>query len=263
MHITWNPDPVIFEIFSLQLRWYGLLFVSGFLVGLYIMQWIYQREGKDVKQLDKLLYYMFAGAVIGARLAHCLIYEPEYYLSNLSTVIEILFIWKGGLASHGGTLGMIFAVYLFQRKSEDSFLHITDRLSIPISLGAMSIRLGNFVNSEILGKQTDSMFGIIFSKIDNLPRHPVQLYEAAAYLFTFLLLLYLYKTRIKQLGEGFLIGTMFISIFSFRFLIEFVKTEQADYVLSIPLNVGHLLSIPFIIFGIILVYRSRKPMVNT
>jgi prolipoprotein diacylglyceryl transferase len=256
--ITWNPDPAIFEIAGRELRWYGLLFVSGFLVGFYIMQWMYKREGKNTKQLDRLLYYMFGGAVIGARLLHCLVYEPEYYLSSLSTVIEILFIWKGGLASHGGTLGMLLAVYLFQRRSEDSFLYITDRLSIPISLGAMSIRLGNFFNSEILGKPTDSMFGIIFSKVDSLPRHPAQLYEAAAYLFTFLLLLYLYKTRIKQLGEGFLIGVMFVSIFSFRFLIEFVKTEQADYTLSIPLNVGHLLSIPFIILGFLLVYISYR-----
>ena len=252
MHPVWNPDPVIFEIFSLQLRWYGLLFVSGFLVGFYIMQWMYKREGKDIKQLDRLLYYMFAGAVIGARLGHCVFYEPEYYFANLANMIEILYVWKGGLASHGGTVGMILAVYLFQRNIKDSFLHITDRLSIPISLGAMSIRLGNFFNSEILGNTTDSVFGIIFSKVDGLPRHPAQLYEAAAYLFTLLLLFYLYKTRIKQLGEGFLIGTMFISISGFRFLIEFIKVEQAEYSLGIPLNVGHLLSIPFIILGVIL-----------
>ena len=258
MHPVWNPDPVIFEIFDLQLRWYGLLFVSGFLIGFYIMQWMYQREGKDVKQLDRLLYYMFAGAVIGARLGHCVFYEPEYYFANLANMIEILYVWKGGLASHGGTVGMILAVYLFQRNIKDSFLHITDRLSIPIALGAMSIRLGNFFNSEILGNTTDSVFGIIFSKVDGLPRHPAQLYEAAAYLFTLLLLFYLYKTRIKQLGEGFLIGTMFISIFGFRFLIEFIKVEQAEYSLGIPLNVGHLLSIPFIILGVILIQRSRK-----
>jgi prolipoprotein diacylglyceryl transferase len=262
LHIHWGPSPVIFEIFSLQLRWYGLLFVSGFLIGFYIMQWMYQREGKDIKQLDRLLYFMFAGAVIGARLAHCVIYEPEYYFSSLQHMLEILYVWKGGLASHGGTVGMILAVYLFQRKSEDSFLYITDRLSIPISLGAMSIRLGNFFNSEILGKPTDSIFGIVFTRFDNLPRHPAQLYEAAAYLFTFILLLYLYKTRIKKLGEGFLIGTMFISIFSFRFLIEFVKREQADYSLSIPLNVGHLLSIPFILLGIVLIYMSHRQKVK-
>lgn len=262
-NLEWNPDPVLLELFSLELRWYGLLFVAGFLVGFYIMQWIYLRENKDVKQLDKLLYFMFAGAVIGARLGHCIFYEPEYYFASLANMLEILYIWKGGLASHGGTVGMIIAVWLFQRNSEDSFLHITDRLSIPISLGAMSIRLGNFFNSEILGERTSSMFGIIFSKVDATPRHPAQLYEAAAYLFTFLLLFYLYKMKIKQLGEGFLIGTMFVSIFTLRFLIEFVKDEQAAYSLDLPLNVGHMLSIPFIILGIYLIYRSRKQMAGS
>jgi len=258
LHPVWNPDPVIFELFSLQLRWYGLLFVSGFLIGFYIMTWMYKRENKDVKQLDRLLYYMFGGAVIGARLGHCIFYQPEYYFSSLEHFIEILFVWKGGLASHGGTVGMLLAVYIFQRNSSDSFLYITDRLSIPISLGAMSIRLGNFFNSEILGKETESSFGIIFPHFDNVPRHPAQLYEAAAYLFTFLLLFYLYKTRAGKLADGFMIGTMFVSIFSFRFLIEFVKTEQADYVLSLPLNVGHWLSIPFIILGFVILYLSRK-----
>lgn len=263
MHPVWNPDPVLFELavfdlFTLKLRWYGLLFVSGFLIGFYIMQWMYRREGKDVKQLDRLLYYMFAGAVIGARLGHCIFYEPEYYFASLANMLEILYVWKGGLASHGGTVGMIIAVYLFQRHIQDSFLYITDRLSIPISLGAMSIRLGNFFNSEILGIPTDSSFGIIFSRIDNVPHHPAQLYEAAAYLFTFLLLFYIYKAKARQLGEGFLTGTMFVSIFSLRFLIEFIKEEQATYITNLPLNVGHLLSIPFIILGIILLLNSRK-----
>ena len=260
MQPVWNPDPVIFELFTLQLRWYGLLFVSGFLIGFYIMTWMYKRENKDVKQLDRLLYYMFAGAVIGARLGHCIFYQPEYYFSSFEHVIEILFIWKGGLASHGGTVGMLLAVYIFQRNSEDGFLYITDRLSIPISLGAMSIRIGNFFNSEILGIKTEGWYGIIFPRFDNVPRHPAQLYEAAAYLFTLLLLFYLYKTRAGKAGDGFMIGTMFVSIFSFRFLIEFVKTEQADYVLSLPLNVGHWLSIPFIILGIVILYISRKSM---
>lgn len=256
--MEWNPDPVVFSLFSLEMRWYGLLFVGGFLAGFYLMQWIYLREGKNPRQLDKLLYFMFAGAVIGARLGHVVFYEPAYYFASFANMLEILYIWKGGLASHGGTVGMIIAVWLFQRNIEDSFLQITDRLSIPISLGAMSIRLGNFFNSEILGSRTDSMFGIVFSKVNTMPRHPAQLYEAGAYLFTFLLLLYLYKTRIKQLGEGFLIGTMFVSIFSFRFLIEFVKEEQTAYAHTLPLNVGHLLSVPFILLGIYLIYKSRQ-----
>ena len=254
-HLIWNPSPILFEIGPLQLRWYGLLFVSGFLLGYYLMLWMYNREGKDVKQLDRLLYYLFAGAVIGARIGHCLFYEPAYYLAN---PLEILYVWQGGLSSHGGTVGMIIAGLLFQKHSSETFLYFADRLSIPIALGSMFIRLGNFFNSEILGNQTDSVFGIIFAKIDNIPRHPAQLYEAAAYLFTLLLLFYLYTSKGDKLKNGLLIGVMFTSIYSLRFLIEFVKQEQAEYTLGIPMNLGHLLSIPFIIFGIGLIAYSTK-----
>ena len=254
-HLIWNPNPILLDLGLLQLRWYGLLFVSGFLLGYYIMQWMYRREGKDVKQLDRLLYYMFAGAVIGARLGHVIFYEPDYYLSNL---VEVLYIWKGGLASHGGTVGMLFACMLFQKHTKEPYLYFVDRLTLPIALGSTTIRLGNFFNSEILGVKTDSMFGIIFSKYDNVPRHPAQLYESCAYLFTLILLFYLYKTKSTKYANGLLTGTMFLSIFSLRFLIEFIKQEQADYALAIPLNVGHLLSIPFMILGLVLIIRSIK-----
>ena len=259
-HFVWNPSPILLDLGPLQLRWYGLLFVSGFMIGYYIMQWMYQREGKDTKQLDRLLFYMFAGAVIGARLGHVIFYEPEYYSQHL---LEVLYIWKGGLASHGGTVGMLIATMLFQKYSKEPFLYFTDRLTLPVALGATTIRLGNFFNSEILGVKTDSVFGIIFSRVDNVPRHPAQLYESATYLFTFLLLFYLYKTKVGKWANGYLTGILFTSIFSWRFLIEFIKQEQADYSLGLyfytwQLNVGHLLSIPFIIFGIVLIIRSIK-----
>jgi len=259
-HFVWNPSPILLDLGPLQLRWYGLLFVSGFMIGYYIMQWMYQREGKDTKQLDRLLFYMFAGAVIGARLGHVIFYEPEYYSQHL---LEVLYIWKGGLASHGGTVGMLIATMLFQKYSKEPFLYFTDRLTLPVALGATTIRLGNFFNSEILGVKTDSVFGIIFSRVDNVPRHPAQLYESAAYLFTFLLLFYLYKTKAGKWANGYLTGILFTSIFSWRFLIEFIKQEQADYSLGLyfytwQLNVGHLLSIPFIILGIVLIIRSIK-----
>jgi len=254
-HFVWDPNPILFSLGPLQLRWYGLLFTGGFLAGFYIMQWMYKREHRDIKQLDRLLIYIFAGAVIGARLGHCLFYEPEYYFAH---PLEILMIWKGGLASHGGTVGMLIASYLFLKHTRDPFLYFVDRLSIPIAFGSMCIRLGNFVNSEILGIVTTSPFGIVFSKVGPEPRHPAQLYEAAAYLCTFLLLLFLYKRKAGIWANGFLIGTMFITIFGSRFLIEFIKVEQAEYVLNIPLNVGHLLSIPFIALGVYLIYLSHK-----
>ena len=254
-HFIWNPDPVLLDLGPLQLRWYGLLFTGGFLIGFYIMQWMYRRENKDLKQLDRLLIYMFVGAVIGARLGHVLFYQPEYYLQH---PLELFMVWKGGLASHGGTVGMLLACYLFLRHTTDPYLYFVDRLSLPIAWGSMCIRLGNFFNSEILGVTTDSPFGIIFSRVSQQPQHPAQLYEAAAYLFTFLLLLFLYKRKAGIWANGFLIGTMFVSIFGLRFVIEFVKVEQADYILNLPLNVGHLLSIPFIALGLYLLYISHK-----
>ena len=254
-HFIWNADPILLDLGPLQLRWYGLLFTGGFLIGYYLMQWMYKREHKDVKQLDRLLIYMFAGAVIGARLGHVLFYQPEYYLQH---PLEILMIWRGGLASHGGTVGMLIACYLFLRHTSDPYLYFVDRLTLPIAWGSMCIRLGNFFNSEILGPVTHSWFGIVFARVGPESRHPAQLYEAAAYLFTFLLLLFLYKRKAGVWANGFLTGTMFVSIFGLRFLIEFTKVEQADYVLNMPLNVGHLLSIPFIVLGLYFLYRSRK-----
>ncbi len=259
-HPVWNIDPTLFTLGPLQLRWYGLLFTAGFFIGYYIMQWIYQREGKETRQLDRLLYYMFAGAVIGARLGHCLFYEPEYYLAN---PLEILMVWKGGLASHGGTAGMLFACYLFLKHTNDPYLYFVDRLTMPIAFGSMCIRIGNFFNSEILGTVTQSPFGIIFERVGIQARHPAQLYEAAAYLFTLLLLFFLYKRGTPKWGHGLLTGVMFTSIFSFRFLIEFIKEEQADYILGIPFNVGHLLSIPFILLGLYLIYYSKKHRPNS
>ncbi len=258
-HFVWDPNPVLLDLGPLQLRWYGLLFTAGFIIGYYLMAWMYRRENRDVKQLDRLLIYMFIGAVVGARLGHILFYEPGYYFSN---PIEILKIWKGGLASHGGTVGMLLACYFFLKHTRDPYLYFLDRLSIPIALGSMSIRLGNFFNSEILGKLTDSPFGIIFKQVSNQPQHPAQLYEAGAYLFTFLLLLFLYKRYAGRLANGFMIGTMFVSIFGFRFLIEFVKQEQADYTLGVALNVGHILSIPFIILGLGFIYISYRNTVK-
>jgi len=259
-HFTWNVDPILLDLGPLQLRWYGLLFTGGFLIGYYLMQWMYRREHKDVQQLDRLLIYMFAGAVIGARLGHVLFYQPEYYLAH---PLEIPMIWKGGLASHGGTVGMLIACYLFLRHTSDPYLYFVDRLTIPIAWGSMCIRLGNFFNSEILGPATDSRFGIIFARVGPQARHPAQLYEAAAYLFTFLLLVFLYKRKAGIWGNGFLTGTMFVSIFGLRFLIEFIKDEQADYVLHIPFTVGQLLSIPFILLGLYFMYYSRKHSVRT
>jgi len=256
-HLVWNADPVIFRIGSFSLRWYGLLFVSGFLIGFYIMSWIFKQEGKDPADLDRWLFYIFGGAVIGARLGHCLFYDPAYYLAN---PLEILFIWKGGLASHGGTAGVLVGTWLFSQKREESVLWLLDKLAIPTALASALIRLGNFFNSEIIGIATESKFGIIFARVSQTPLHPAQLYESVAYLLTFIILLVIYIKYRSRIRDGLYLGIMMLGIFVTRFFIEFIKPEFAEYDTGINLNLGQLLSIPFIILGLVMIFRVlRQP----
>ena len=252
--IHWNADPILLQLGPLAIHWYGALFAGGFLIGYQIMQHIYRREGYPTEQLDKLLTYIFIGTVVGARLAHVIFYEPEYYFSN---PIEILKIWRGGLASHGGTVGVLLAIWLFVKQHPDTRLFwLMDRLAIPTALVACFIRLGNFMNSEIVGLPTNGSWGVVFERIDLLPRHPVQLYEAARYALTFLVLLSLYRLQ-KMKREGFGFGLFMTLIFGSRFLLEFVKTPQAAYESSFAISVGQWLSIPFILLGIIAMVRAK------
>jgi len=181
-YFVWNANPILLEIGPIQLYWYGLLFVGSFVVGLYILTWIYKREDRDPEVLETLFVYIITGAAIGARLIHCFFYEPSYFLEH---PIEILYIWNGGLASHGGVVGVLLAVWLFTRKYNESYFWLLSRIAIPASLSATAIRIGNFMNSEIVGIPTDVPWAIIFLRIDELPRHPSQLYESIIYLFIF------------------------------------------------------------------------------
>ena len=200
--------------------------------------------------------YMVIGTVIGARLGHVLFYDPGYYLSN---PLEIIMIWKGGLASHGGGLGIIIAIYLYSRKHPDQpCLWLLDRLAIPTALGASFIRLGNFFNSEILGVQTNLPWAIVFERVDAIPRHPVQLYESITYAIIFIILLTIYKQLTDRLKDGILLGTMLILIFTMRFFLEFIKTDQASYAGGAAISVGQWLSIPMVLAGTILVVRGLK-----
>ncbi len=247
-HIIWNIDPVLLHIGPLQLRWYGIFFVGSFLIGLYIMQQIYKREKRDPALLDTLLIYLLVGTVIGARLMHCLAYEPDFYLSH---PIEILKVWKGGLASHGGLLGVLIALYLFTKKYHESYLWLISRITIPGALVAASIRIGNLFNSEIVGIPSEKPWAVIFSRIDMLPRHPVQLYESLSYFALFCLLSILYLTMSPKQITRLFPGLFFLFVFTSRFFLEFFKTKQADYQWDIPLSTGQVLSIPFILLGII------------
>ncbi|SFV66324.1 Prolipoprotein diacylglyceryl transferase [hydrothermal vent metagenome] len=246
-HFIWNINPTLLHLGPLQLRWYGLLFVGSFFLGLMILQWVYKREDKNTDELDNFLIYVLIGTVIGARLMHCFAYEPAFYLSH---PLEIFKVWKGGLASHGGLIGVVTALYIFCRHYQQSFWWLLARLTMPGALTAAFVRFGNFFNSEILGLPSDKPWAIIFERIDMIPRHPVQLYEAGAYLVLLLILVSLYKKIsplfFTKLAPGIFLTYMFIA----RFLLEYTKTRQADYATSLPFTTGQMLSVPFIILGI-------------
>ncbi len=252
-HLIWNIDPIFLEFGFLKIRWYGLMFAAGFVGSFLTMQWIYQREAKNVEELDTLLWYMVIATVVGARLGHTLLYDPAYYLSH---PLKILAIWEGGLASHGATLGIILALYLYRRQYGDGFFWLLDRVSIPTALAGALIRIGNFFNSEILGIPTQQPWGVIFARIDPVPRHPVQLYEAFCYLLIYGISLWIYKKHGDK--PGFVFGCFIGMLFGVRFFLEYFKTEQAMYDTGIALTTGQLLSIPFVLAGIGCVIRSLR-----
>jgi prolipoprotein diacylglyceryl transferase len=247
-HFIWNIDPNILELGPLQLRWYGLLFVGSFFLGLMILQWIYKRENKDPAVLDNLLIYIMVGAVVGARLMHCFAYEPDFYLSH---PLKIFKVWEGGLASHGGLLGVLLALYMFSKRYKESYLWLLSRVAIPGALTAAFVRFGNLFNSEILGLPSDKPWAIIFARVDMIPRHPVQLYEAGAYLILLFILVTIYRKSTAVFATKILPGVFLTYMFIVRFLLEYTKTRQADYTTDLPFTTGQMLSIPFILVGIV------------
>lgn len=255
--IHWNVSPELIELGPITIRWYGLLFASGFMIGFVIMTRIFQREGKPVRDLDSLLITMMLSTVIGARLAHCLIYEPERYLSD---PIEILKVWEGGLASHGGVLGIVIGLVLYCRKHKDQpYLWLVDRVCVPTALTAGLIRIGNLFNSEIVGVRSDLPWAFVFVRNnETFGRHPAQLYEAASYLILFVVLLVLYRRRGPGIRPGLLTGLLLTGVFSARFLIEFVKQRQAAYAADASLSVGQWLSIVPIVAGVWLLVQGPK-----
>ncbi len=258
--IYWDVSPEIFSIGPLSIRWYGLLFAASFLVGYQIMLFIFKNENKSEDDLNDLVWFMILGTVIGARLGHCLFYNPSYYLSH---PIKILEVWEGGLASHGAGLGIILAIYLYSRKKKDqSFLWVFDRIVITVALAGFFIRTGNLFNSEIIGKPSNLPWAFVFASIDNVPRHPAQLYEAFAYLIIFFCLFFYYKKNVGRFKDGFIFGIFLVSVFGFRFLVEFLKENQSPFEQNMPLNLGQLLSIPFVIIGIYLLVSKKKKVLE-
>ncbi len=245
-----NLDPIVLSLGPISIRWYGLLFSCGFIIGYFLMQYMFRKRQYKTEDLDKLLVLIFFGTVIGARLGHCIFYEPDFYLNH---PLEILKVWHGGLASHGGTVGVLLTVWIFCRHYKYQLLELLDMLSVPVALVSTLIRIGNFTNSEILGIPTDGSYGVVFAAIgENFPRHPAQLYEALAYFITFILLSIVYF-KLKNRPNGLIFGLLFVMVFGSRLLIEPFKVEQADYSTGTVLTVGQYLSFPFIIAGLLVI----------
>lgn len=260
--IVWNVDRIIVKLGPLPLRWYGLLFAIGFVCGYLIMFKVFKREGRPTSDLDTLLTYMVVGTIVGARLGHCAFYEPERYLTSISAILSILKVWEGGLASHGAAIGLYLGIYLYSRKVENqSYIWCLDRISIPVILAGCYIRLGNFFNSEIIGEPTTAPWGVKFVQAAFKPaqtqfRHPAQMYESICYFLIFLILLLAYSKFKAGRRAGLLHGMFLVSVFSARFGIEFVKRRQADFMANLPISMGQLLSVPFIVVGVWLITRA-------
>lgn len=266
-YITWTVDPAIFTIGTKEIRWYGLAFAIGFLIGYRIVEQMWKKEKLPIAWLESLSIYTMLGMIIGARLGHCLFYSPGYYLAN---PLEMIKVWEGGLASHGGTLGIIIAIWFYSRKvSHHSMMWSFDKLVVPTGFVAALIRLGNLMNHEIFGHVTDVPWAFRFVEnlgafrqgaepIFTLPSHPTQLYEALCYFVTFGVCMWLYFRKEAWKREGLIFGIFMIMIFGSRFFIEFMKNDQEAFEEGMMLNMGQWLSIPFVIGGIYFVWRALK-----
>lgn len=257
MHrLVWNTDPAIFIFGPIEVRWYGFFFALGFFLGYQIIAQFYRREQRGLENLSELCLYLMLGTIMGARLGHVFLYQPDYFLSH---PWEIPMIWHGGLASHGGFAGVMISLYLYLKKHRDmNFIELADRLAIPCLSAAALIRIGNFFNSEILGTPSNLPWAVVFIRIDNVPRHPAMLYEAVAYFLIFGALYVSYwKSRIIQF-PGRVFGASLATCFFARFMIEFVKENQVPFEEHMLLNMGQLLSIPFIVAGVYLIYASWR-----
>ena len=285
--ITWDPGLDAFHIGPLSFRWYSLCWLIGLAIAYIVVRKLFKDQKIADEKFDPLFIYCFLGILIGARLGHCIFYEPGQYLTSVKGFIEMLlpirFIspetweWKmtgyEGLASHGGTLGLIIALWLYVRHTKVPIWQVLDNIAIATGITACFIRLGNLMNSEIIGNVTNMPWAFEFVQRDGLPRHPAQLYEAIAYLLLFILMLWLYKKDKAQtkkslsslhsqlsptVGTGWYFGLCLTWIFTFRFFVEFLKKEQVAFEQGMPLDMGQLLSIPFIIVGIYCMIRAQK-----
>ena len=262
LFVHWHVNPVLFHLGSLEIRWYSLLFVAGFILGWYIFRWFFRREGIPEKLLDPLLYTLLAATIVGARLGHCCFYQPDYYFGSWKGFWEIFMPWKGGLASHGGAIALLLAMWWFARhygrRHDFDYLWIMDHLCIAVAFAGCFIRLGNLFNSEIYGDVTGLPWGFVFDlRGETEPKHPTQLYEALSYLVLGLVMVWIYWKRLDKTHRGFFFGLFLVGCFGMRFLIEFIKEPQVGFEEGMALNMGQLLSIPFVVAGVALLVYAR------
>lgn len=257
--MIWDISPVAFQLSvggrHWPVYWYGLFFASTFLYGLFMFRYIFRQEGRPLDQVYDLVLYVIAGTVVGARLGHVLLYDPVFYVSH---PWKILLVWEGGLASHGAVVGILAGVWWYSRHfPHQPFLWVCDRIGMSVPLSGCLIRIGNFFNSEILGTPADIPWAIVFARVDAVPRHPVQLYEALCYLLIFLAQFRYYLTHKAQSPPGYLFGRFFVLVFGARFFMEFFKEGQAAFESGWLLSMGQWLSLPAIAVGAVLMLRSR------
>jgi len=256
--ITWNVDPVFFHLGPFAVRWYGLMFAIGFMAGYFIVERMFRHEGAPARWLDILLIVLVLTTVIGARLGHVLFYEWGYYSQHPA---EILRVWEGGLASHGATVGIFLGLCIFSWSVHKAPSWTIDKIVVPIAFVGGLVRLGNLMNSEIYGGPTDLPWGFIFVRDGiTVPSHPTQIYEALCYFLLFGLLLWMYWRRNAQERPWLLTGVFFVWTFGTRFLIEFIKNPQESWEADMTLNMGQLLSIPFVVIGVaMIIYAMNRP----
>ncbi|MDD5022050.1 MAG: prolipoprotein diacylglyceryl transferase [Endomicrobiaceae bacterium] len=273
MQIVWNIEPVIIKILSFELRYYSLLFATGFIVAYLLFIKINESASTKIKyprqQIDNLVIFIIIGAVAGARLGHCLFYDFAYYSKHIFEIFlpfsfdkngNFIFTGYQGLASHGGAVGVFIVILIFCKKYKQNIVVLLDKICIVVPLAGGFIRLGNLMNSEIIGKPTNSDFGFIFQKIDHVARHPAQLYEAICYFIIFFILSAVYKKTTFADIKGKIFGLFLILVFSCRFLIEFVKENQSVFENNMILNMGQILSLPFLVIGFILFFYNQKKL---
>ena len=242
--VHWHVNPVLFH-FGVDIRWYSLLFVSGFIIGWFLFKHFLEREKVNVNVLDPLLYTLLIATIVGARLGHCCFYQPDYYFGSWKGFLEIFQPWKGGLASHGGAIALLLSMWWFSnrygKKNGFDFMWIMDRLCITVAFAGCLIRCGNLFNSEIYGDVTSLPWGFIFElRGETEPKHPTQIYEALSYLILGLIMLWVYNKRLEKTHRGFFFGIFLVGCFGMRFLIEFIKEPQVGFEEGMALNMGQL-----------------------